>query len=140
MKIKFCLLIFVLILTATVGCGKNCSVSGKVAFPDGTPLTTGHVLFETDVFQAKGPIQSDGTFKMGSSNPGDGVPRGVYRVSIQGVVKPTMQIQPGGGPPKMTMPKEPPIDLKFTSGTRSGLTCEVKGRTKLDIKVEPPAK
>ena len=140
MKLSFYHLIFTLILTFTVGCGKNCSVSGKVTFPDGTPLTKGHVLFETDVFQAKGPIQPDGTYKMGSSTPGDGVPRGTYKVSIQGVVTPNFEPQGEGRPPKVTMPKSPMIDLKYTSGMNSGLSCEVKGRTKYNITVEPPGR
>jgi hypothetical protein len=138
MKIILYPFLFVFILAFAAGCGKNCSVSGKVTFPDGTPLTTGEVFFETEVFQAKGPIQSDGTYTMGSSNPGDGVPRGTYKVSIQGVVKPIIEFSEGSRTPKVTMPKTPLIDLKYTSGMNSGLTCEVKGRTKYDITVEPP--
>jgi len=132
--------ICVLILTLSLGCGKNCSVSGRVTFPDGTPLTMGEVAFETDVFYGSGRIDSDGYFKMGSSNPGDGIPRGTYRVSILNVMVPTEVFTAGPDrPPKLIFPKEWPIDQKFTSPGTSGLTCEVKGRTKFDITVEKPS-
>ena len=132
-------IICVLILTLSAGCGKNCSVSGRVTFPDGTPLTVGEVAFETDTFYGKGRIDSNGYFKMGSSNPGDGVPRGNYRVSVQDVYGPTEVFKSGPDrPPTLVYPKEWPIDKKFTSPGTSGLTCEVKGRTKYDITVEKP--
>ncbi len=134
----FSLILGLLIVVFAQGCGKNSAVTGKVTFPDGTPFTTGRVVFETPTFQATGPIQSDGTFKMGSFNPGDGVPRGSYQVSIQGVMKPTMDFSKGNAP-KISMPKTSPIDPKYFVGASSGLTCEVKGRTKYDITVEPPS-
>jgi len=124
-----------------VGCGNHCAVSGKVSFPDGTPLSVGEVAFETGTFFATGAIKSDGTYTMGTpSKPGGGIPRGTYRVSLQGVIKPTVEFVPGSHVPKITPPKEFPIDQKFTSTSTSGLTCEVKGRTKYDITVEPPVK
>ena len=132
----------VLLLIFSVGCGKNCAVSGRVTFPDGTPLTVGKVAFETATYQATGPIDSDGYFKMGGSKPGDGVPKGTYSVAIQDVMKPTMvpppEGTPRGTPPKLIMPKAPPIDLKYLTPAKSGLTCEVKGRTTYNITVEPP--
>ena len=130
--------VFVLMLALSVGCGKNCSVSGKVTFPDGTPLTVGKVVFETQTFQASGKIKSDGTYTMGSSKAGDGVPKGTYQISIQDVMQPTVEATTPGKPPKLTFPKELPIDKKYFSINTSGLTCEVKGRTKYDIKVEAP--
>lgn len=138
MRIIVCHFSLVLMLALIVGCGKNCAVSGKVTFSDGTPLTVGRVVFETPTFQATGKIQSDGTYKMGSSKPGDGVPKGDYRISIQEVMKPTKEFTGEGKPPKLVFPKTPPIDSKYFSANSSGLTCEVKGRTKYDITIEPP--
>lgn len=141
MKTIVCPFIFAMILALTAGCGKNCSVSGRVTYPDGTPLTFGEVAFETETFYAKGPIDSNGYFKMGSSNPGDGVPKGTYKVYIQNVMIPQEIFSAGPNrPPKLIFPKELPIDKKFMNAATSGLTCEVKGRMKYDITVESPAK
>ncbi|MCL2346823.1 MAG: hypothetical protein FWC50_01040 [Planctomycetaceae bacterium] len=76
---------------------------------------------------------------MGSSNPGDGVPKGTYKVSIQDVMQPTVEPTAPGKPPKLTFPKTLPIDKKYIAGNTSGLTCEVKGRTTFNIEVTPPA-
>ena len=131
-------LAFAMLLALAVGCGKNPTVSGKVTFPDGTPFTEGKVVFETETFYASGPIQSDGTYVMGSSNPGDGVPRGTYQVSIQDVVKPNLVFRPGSFAPTAVTPASSPIDPRFFSGNTSGLSCEVKGRTTYNITVEAP--
>ena len=138
MRITLCHLVFASILVYSAGCGGNSAVSGKVTFSDGTPLTVGKVVFETETFYAFGPIQSDGTYTMGSSKSGDGVPKGTYQVSIQDVVKPTI-VQQGMRAPIITMPTSIPIDQKYFAGNTSGLACEVKGRMRYDITVEPPA-
>ncbi|MDR0610404.1 MAG: hypothetical protein LBG58_09865 [Planctomycetaceae bacterium] len=44
------------------GCSRNVGLSGKVTFPDGTPLTVGDVYFETDTFLAHGTIGKEGAF------------------------------------------------------------------------------
>ena len=137
MKPIFCPFIFVLILTFVVGCGGNSTVTGKVTFPDGTPLTEGRVVFETSTFQATGPIDGNGNFRMGSLNPGDGVPNGTYQVSIQGVIRPTFVERPGGAP-QLIMPTSSPIDPKFFAAATSGLTAEITGRTVFNIEVTPP--
>ena len=132
-----------------IGCGGNSTVTGKVTFPDGSLMTTGEVLFESSSLMAKGAIQKDGSYSL---NAGDmkGVPNGTYRVSIGGfkpkvVSAPPPELPAGGGPPRgpirtgppqMIIP-EIPVAKKFLSPATSGLTCEVKGRTKYDITVEP---
>ena len=141
MKILFYFLTFTLLLLFTVGCGKNCTVSGKVTFPDGTPLDSGEVVFETSTTMAKGKIQKDGTYTMISGEL-KGVPKGTYRVSIGGFM-PTVTPPPLGangrptGRPQVTAPVLP-VAKKFLSASTSDLTCEVKGSTKFNITVEPP--
>jgi len=131
--------LLVLILTLSMGCGKNCAVSGRVTFPDGTPLTVGTVVFETETFYATGPIDSNGNYKMGSSKFGDGVPRGTYKVSFTNLMTPTYDYSAGPDlPPKEILPDKPPVAPKFFAANTSGLTCEVKGRMKYDISVEKP--
>ena len=123
------------------GCGTNCSVTGKVTFPDGTPLDRGTVMFESEKLVARGSIQKDGTYSLITGEK-KGIPKGTYQVCIGGLSVPTITATPaadGKGPSKVTVTKVvSPIDTKYSSGAKSGLTCEVKGRTKYDIKVEPP--
>ncbi|MDR1492417.1 MAG: hypothetical protein LBT05_06835 [Planctomycetaceae bacterium] len=133
---RFTTLICVLLLPAlTVGCSGKTKVTGKVAFSDGAPLTTGEVRFESDGFLAAGKIQSDGSYRLGSASETDGVPKGSYRVSIYALDYSHI-------PPGADLMKAPPakslVAEKFRSGETSGLTCEVNGATKFDITVEKP--
>lgn len=130
-----------MVLATLVGCGENCKVTGKVTFPDGTPLTRGKVVFETTNYISKGQINKDGTYVLGTNNPKDGAPPGTYRVCFTDLINPTVTTTPSpkGGPPKIQMSKpESPIHHKYYDSQKSGLVCEVKGRTKFDIVVEPP--
>jgi hypothetical protein len=139
---KYIFIVFSLFfLTVTQGCGSNCTVIGKVTFPDGTPLDKGTVLFENEKRVAQGHLKQDGTYSLISGEK-KGIPTGTYQVSIGGLTQPTVTATPsadGKGPSKVKVtPSVSPIDKKFHAAATSGLTCEVKGRTKYDIKVEPP--
>ena len=133
--------IVICVIALSVGCGSNCTVTGKVTFPDGSPMSAGEVVFETSTMQSRGKIQKDGSYSL-STGELKGVPKGTYKVCISGFA-PSMEFPPPGpdgrpsGRPKVTMPNIP-IDKKYLSTDKSGLTCEVKGRTKYDITVEPP--
>ena len=131
--------IAVLILTLALGCGGDVSVSGRVTFPDGTPLTVGAVVFETSDFYATGPIDSNGYYTM-ATNSGPGIPRGTYQVTIQDTHNPREVYNPNNPdlPPRLIWPTERLIDPKFGNLGTSGLVCEVKGRTKFDITVTKP--
>ena len=72
----------VLMLVACLGCGGRAQVHGKVVFSDGSPLTYGTVNFTSGETICKGQIEKDGTFKMRTFKPGDGVPKGTYKVYI----------------------------------------------------------
>jgi len=76
---------------ACLGCSSgHVGSSGKVVFSDdGSPVTFGTVMFATPTFQAKGDINKDGTFKMGSYGAADGLPTGSYKVAIIGVIEET---------------------------------------------------
>ena len=133
----------IMLLSAFVGCGKNCSVSGKVTFSDGTPLTRGKVVFESPTLISSGPVQKDGTFQLGTLKPKDGVPPGSYKVCFSDIITPSIKTIPpanGKGPPKVVVTHpESPIDKKYLNAETSGLTCDVKGSMKFDIVVEPPS-
>ena len=140
MNIKLQLRIVALfLLSLSVGCGGNVTVTGKVTFADGTPLTEGQVNFESSGLSSRGSIQSDGTYSL-ETGESKGIPRGSYQVSITGFGGPKMvDVAPPGSPPQMRpVFRESPIDRKYFNPDTSGLTCEVKGRTVYNITVEPP--
>jgi hypothetical protein len=131
---RYIIIIFATILLVLItGCSQKTQVSGKVTFEDGSPLTAGEVRFESSGFLASGKIQSDGTYRLGSTANADGIPKGSYKVSIfamdESGIKPGML--PGDAPaPKLL------VTEKYCSGETSGLICEVNGSTTFDITVE----
>ncbi len=127
-----------------IGCNKNSQVTGKITFPDGTPFTTGTVVFENEKTSANGRIQPDGTYRLGSVKENDGVPKGSYRVSISGAVTygaaPEAPKDPyaSRGSASPLPASIPLINRKFFSAETSELKCDVKGNTVYDIQVEKP--
>jgi hypothetical protein len=139
MNIKFQMIVALFLIVFAVGCGPNNKVTGKVTFPDGSPLTEGEVIFESPTLMAKGSIKKDGTYVMETGEL-KGVPQGTYQVSLGGFKFEEITFSGVQGAPPTITPLEIPVDRKFLSSTRSGLTCEVKGRTTYNITVEAPAK
>ena len=145
MKKYLTLLLPLLVIVFVAGCGDP-KVTGKVTFPDGTPLVKGQVMFQKDGFVGSGDIQKDGTYSAGKLKDGDGLPPGQYQVFITGAsifdaaeMEHLSQEATIGRIPTFKTPR--PIDLiavKYMSPNSSGLTVEVKGKTKFDITVEPP--
>jgi hypothetical protein len=118
------LLALSLLPVAAVGCGAGrYPVQGKVTFEDGTPLTSGLVVFEKSEgdtkVMARGEIGSDGSYRLGTSNPGDGVEPGKYRVLVT-VPEP---IDPDQAK------RTPDVDKRFMDFKTSGLEFEVKAGT-----------
>lgn len=137
-KIHFTLLVvcFGVAVCLFSGCGGNPRITGHVMFDDGTALTVGEVIFESETVQARGPLDSSGRFVMGSAGAHDGVPTGQYRVYISGALEPTGRVILIAGSPRPEM--RPLIDAKHTQPEASGLTCDVKGSMKFDITVSKP--
>ena len=118
----FALSFSLLLLT---GCDTNVGLKGKVIFSDDrSPVPTGIVCFEMDNFLARGIINPDGTFVVGSLKAKDGLPKGTYRVYVSGAKK---VIEPEKGGLEIL---EPLIDEKFTSGITSGIAIDVTPSTK----------
>jgi hypothetical protein len=122
-------------LVVIAGCGgtKLYPVTGKVVFPDGSPLTGGTVEFgpvdKNAVLGPRGEIQADGTFRMSTFKEGDGAPEGKYRVLV--------------APPEIGDPDRPQplvIDRRFKSFDKSGLEYTVQpGKNEpFTITVEKP--
>lgn len=108
-----------LLLLAAGGCGRGMyPVRGKVTFDDGTPVTKGLVVFESQGGEqrvtARGEIQPDGSYELSTAKHGDGVPAGKYRALVA----------PIGEDPDN--PKPPPFDKRFADYETSGLSFEVK--------------
>ena len=123
-----------LMIVFVAGCGDP-TVTGKVTFPDGTPLTKGQVMFQKEGFVASGNIQQDGTYSAGKLKDGDGLPPGKYQVYITGTMV------SGGSDATSPSLTSRPISLiapKYTAPNTSNLTVEVKGNTTFDFTVEPP--
>jgi hypothetical protein len=124
-----------LLLLATTGCGnRHYRVHGTVTLEDGTPVTSGTVVFESKdsdkPFSARGELDSEGRFELGTDRPGDGVPAGKYHVLV---ALPTPN--PDHPPPKAV------FDPRFKSFETSGLEFEVKsGDNEYLIKVTRPGK
>ncbi|HJZ94595.1 MAG TPA: hypothetical protein VKE40_27260 [Gemmataceae bacterium] len=77
----------VLMTFGAAGCGQRLyPVHGSVALDDGTPVDRGMVIFERveggEPVTAQGGIQPDGTYQLGTTKPGDGVPPGKYKVLL----------------------------------------------------------
>ncbi|MDO5554101.1 MAG: hypothetical protein Q4G68_10105 [Planctomycetia bacterium] len=119
------------------GCGSaNVPLTGHVTFEsDGRPLSCGVVCFESGTSFARGEIQGDGSYSLGSKENDDGLPKAEYKVYIIGAVEIASLDENG-------MPVEKPlINAKFMSADTSGLTCSVDGKNNtFDIVVSGPGK
>src|SRR5262249_57413660 len=118
------------------GCGTGrYPVTGRVVYEDGTPLTEGTVMAETDgdsgKVMAQGDVQPDGTFVWGTRKPGDGAKPGKYRVAV---------LPRALGDAELAEGMKPAVDKKYTNIETSGIEFEVKERrNELTITVTRPA-
>jgi len=114
-------------LVALAGCGESkVQVSGKVTFEDGTPITSGQVLFSTGEYAVTGDIKSDSTYKLGERKDGDGIRPGKYTVSVVNVTKPD---------PTSPDPQRPNM-ISLTDESFSKQVDVVKSMT-VDLQVPP---
>ena len=132
-------LLALLVLPLAIGCGttKYQPVTGRVVFPDGSPVTAlegRQVIFESstpasegmNTLQATGTIDASGRFKLGTEQLGDGAPAGTYRAMISDAVS------------SGDIPPPPVIDRKYSKFDTSGLQYEVKpGKNDFQITVDP---
>jgi hypothetical protein len=120
---------------AATGCGPQMyPVRGTVTLEDGTPLVKGLVIFERvdggPPLTARGDIGPDGRYELSTEKPGDGVPAGRYRVSIN-------PLDTSDVPDEQ---KVLPFDAKYLNLKTSGLECEVKaGASDYPIRLSLPA-
>lgn len=119
------------LLFLAIGCGGNCSMKGKVVFSDDkTPLESGQICFVSDKGIARGSIDKNGNYVVGSVSAKDGLPPGTYRIYLtdtEGFIP-----SPGGGLPTIV----PKIDAKYAKADTSGLTVEVKASMTHNIELD----
>ena len=137
-------------------CNSNVQFGGRVTHSDdGSPVTQGVVCFETPTFLARGPIDKNGNYNLGSLTANDGIPKGEYTVYITGTEKiesiadsqiytetggviQTSKIDTGDGSVIMGDRKiTPTIDPKYSSVKTSGMKVTIDGTNKrFDFEVE----
>ena len=120
-----CLLLF------AVGCGNKCGLKGKVVYSDDqAPLEGGEICLVSDQGIARGTIDKDGNYVVGSVKANDGLPSGNYRVYLTSTE--LFEPSPNGGLPK----RIPRIAEKYQQPETSGLTVEVKSSMTHNIQVD----
>jgi hypothetical protein len=92
-------------------------LGGTVTFEDGSPVPVGAVIFSTDTYSAKGDIDSNGKYVMGSLSTNDGLPAGKYKVYIEGA---TEEVSGKGGETSRSL-----IDAKYNNYNTTPLSCDV---------------
>jgi len=125
--------LYVFVLFSIVGCGTNVSMKGKVTFEDGTPLTMGMVIVENQSTMARGEIQSNGSYVIGSLSKRDGLAPGEYKVYITGAAK-EIGTKPNGDPLRELL-----IEQKYTLPDSSELSVNIQKATTYNITVTKPA-
>jgi hypothetical protein len=128
-----------LALAGALGCGGTnlYPVHGQVAFKDGapiTPLVGGQVVFEplepNAKESARGEIQPDGTFHLGTFKNGDGAPPGKYKVLV---------MPPARSPSDEKRPKPPVLHARYQRLNETPLEFNVtRGDNEYPITVERP--
>lgn len=116
------------------GCGGRATVTGRVTYPDGSPVESGSVVAEGTAngkaVLVQGTINKDGTFRLGGDRPGDGVLPGSYKVAVHPEYVPDAERAKG---------VLPAVDGKYTRYSSSGFTLDVPpGGTELNLKVTRP--
>jgi predicted small lipoprotein YifL len=128
-------LLIAVVLLALAGCGgpRLYPVHGKVTWENGSEareLAGGLVICESadGKLGARGDIEKDGSFRLSTNKPGDGILPGKYRVAV-------VEYSPKEPPPP------PTIDRAFTRVDASGLEINVDGtKNEVTLKVRhaPP--
>lgn len=123
------------------GCSGGASgttITGKVTFGDGSPLTKGVVVINGESGSSRGAINPDGTFTL------ENVVDGEYQVGITGAkeggeAETDMQYDEQGNYIESKPAAEPKslIADKYSDPTQSGLTLKVPS-DKYEIQVEKP--
>ena len=107
-----------------------------MSFDDGTPITRGSVVFNSEKESFFGIITSDGHYSTGGAKEIQGIPDGVYTVWLSGTEEEVNKLDTAGNVTNYVVTQT--VAMEYTSASRSPLRFEVKkgGSRTFDIKVE----
>ena len=116
-----------------IGCGNAVVIKGTAKMADGTTVTNGTVLFVSDSAQYSANIQTNGTFSPGVDKDGEGIPPGVYQISVVGVSR--EETRPGESYPiQISL-----IASKYGDHRTSGISLDTSKEKTLNLELEPAA-
>ena len=116
-----------------VGCGGGSVViKGTAKMADGATVDRGMVIFVGEKEQFSADIQSNGTFSPGRLRDGDGIPPGVYQISLSGIVRE----EPNPADPERPL-GIPLIASKYGDHRTSGLSIDTSQTKTLDLVLDP---
>ena len=126
------LIVSLLAMLLLCGCGKYKThpLHGRVTLKDGTPLDAVCLTFEstdrTPPISAASKTDENGNYSVGTVGVDDGIPAGVYQLSVS---------EPGRIP---SDPRPGRIDMKYARRKTSGLKFEVPIQNNtLDLQLDP---
>lgn len=129
------------LLVALAGCGPGSGVvpvTGIAKLKDGTLLARGHVfLTGGSKTGARGQIQPDGTFRLGTFTATDGVKPGTYTAYVLGATEEDTRSYEESL--NLSKPAPPSlVDMKYDAAATSDLRVEIKPpKTHLELVLEP---
>jgi len=127
------------VVATAFGCGKNVHVVGKVTFPDGTPLTSGDVLFTDGFHLGRSELNEKGEYSLHSFRRNDGIPKGIYNVYITGAFAWEVSDVDRNKSDSYRLDKiKPLIDSQHTNPDLSGWEYDVQKNMRIDLTVYPP--
>ncbi|HTN74095.1 MAG TPA: hypothetical protein VL096_02570 [Pirellulaceae bacterium] len=119
-----CLLVLSLLATGCDSGGlKTYKIPGKLVYEDNTPVPGASLIFQTtvdgEVISAQGMVNPDGSFKLTTFKPDDGVLAGEHTVSVA-------PLPPGDGEAR----PQPPVPQIYWDLKTSGLKGKIEPTTK----------
>ena len=116
---KYRQIFYLLPLLIAVGCGGDAvPVTGTVKLTDGTPLTSGSMIYQSETINVVGNLDAQGRFSLYQQKPGDKVPPGTYRGAISYDTSQDNPVQVEGVSRQSLLP----FPAKYESFEQSGLT------------------
>lgn len=141
------LVFLVFFLLSLCGCNGNVHVTGKVAYPNGQPLTIGQVVFTDGFYLGKSDIDRKGEYSIHTLSRSDGIRKGTYRVYISGAARleggemnfrgKESVLAPSPNDYKMADVVQL-IDMQHTNPDATNWIFEVKKNSRIDLVVYPP--
>jgi hypothetical protein len=132
-KIFYIIVLNIVCLTIT-GCG-NLTITGKVVFEDGSPLTIGQIRIVGINGLANAKLTENGTFSVKSVSGKKGIPPGIYKVAIEGAMLPGKSLSDDEFLGPFTAPTQL-IATKYADPETSGIIFDTSKTRHLIIVVE----